>query len=61
MPSLGEIGPMVLEKKILNSINVFLLFHNYLSLEKGVALHLTKLESSSTKDALFQVWLKLIH
>ena len=37
----------------------FLLFRNYLSLEKGRVLHLNKLESSSPKDALCQVWLKL--
>ena len=33
-------------------VNVFLLFHNYLPLEKGGALHLNKLESPSPKDAL---------
>ena len=32
---------------------------NFLPLEKGVALHLNKLESPSTKYALCQVWLKL--
>ena len=37
----------------------FLLFRNYLHLEKGGALHLNKLESPSPKDALCQVWLKL--
>ena len=61
MSSLVEIGPIVLENKILNSVNVFLLFQNYLPLEKGVAFHLTKLESPSTNDALCQVWLKLVH
>ena len=35
------------------------LFRNYLPLEKGRALHLNKAESSSPKDALCQVWLKL--
>ena len=45
MPSLVEIGPVVLEKKIFNFANVFLLFHNYLPLEEGGALHLNKLES----------------
>ena len=29
---------------------------NYLPLEKGGALHLSKLESPSSKDAWFQVW-----
>ena len=39
--------------------NIFLLFRNYLPLEKDRALHLNKLESPSPKDALCQVWLKL--
>ena len=34
MPSLIEIGPMVLEK--IFNILVFSLFHNYVPLEKGV-------------------------
>ena len=61
VPNLVEIGPAVLEKKILNFVNVFWnsLFRNYLPLEKGKALDLNKLESSSPKDALCQVWLKL--
>ena len=59
VPSLVEIGPGVLEKKILNFVNVFSLFDNYLLLEKGGVLHLNKLESPSPKDALCQVWLKL--
>ena len=47
---------MVLEEKIfLHFINVFLLFHNFPSLEKGVALHLNKLESPSPKDALLRL------
>jgi hypothetical protein len=37
----------------------FLLFCDYLPLEKGVPLHLKKLESPSPKDELCQVWLKL--
>ena len=37
----------------------FALFHYFLPLEKGRALHLNKLESPSPKDALCQVWLKL--
>ena len=43
----------------LNVVNVFLLFHNYLPLEKGVNLHLNKLEFPLPKNALCQVWLKL--
>ena len=42
-----------------NFVNIFLLFYNYLPLEMGVALHLKKIESPSSKDALCQVWLKL--
>ena len=42
-----------------NFVNVFSLFRNYLPLDEGVALHMNKLESSSHKDALCQVWLKL--
>ena len=44
VPSLVEISPVVLEKKILKkNINMFSLFCNYLLLEKGVALHLNLL------------------
>ena len=46
-PSLVEIGPMVLEKKILKCCQHILLFidkYNYHS-EKGVTLHLNKLKS----------------
>ena len=57
MSSFIQIGLVVLEKKIF--VDVFLLFCNYLPLEKGVAIHLYKLESHSPKDALCQVWLKL--
>ena len=58
MPSLVEIGSVVLDKKIFfNFVNLFSLFGNYLPLEKGGALHLNKLESPSPKDALCQVWL----
>ena len=46
-------------RRSFNFINVFSLFPNYVPLEKGVALHLNKLESPSTNDALCQVWLKL--
>ena len=60
MPSLVEIGTVVLEKKeFQNFINVFSPFRNYLPSEKGGALHLIKLESPLPKDALCQVWLKL--
>ena len=59
VPSLVEIGQVVSEEDFLNFVNRFLLFHNYLCLEKGVALHLNQLESPLSKDALCQVWLKL--
>ena len=42
-------------RRFLNFLNVFSLFHNYLPLEKGEALHLKKLESPSPKYALCQV------
>ena len=59
VPSLVEISSVVLEKKIFTFVNVFSLFLNDLTLEKGGALHLKKLESPLPKDALCQVWLKL--
>ena len=40
-------------RRCLNFVNAFSLFRNYLHLEKGVALHLNKLESSSSMDALY--------
>ena len=57
---LVNIGPVVLEKKILYYINVLTLFRYYLSLEKGVDIHLNILEFFSPKAALRQVWLKLV-
>ena len=47
--SLVEIGPVVLEKIFEFHQYVFAI-RNYLPLEKGGALHLNKLESSSPKD-----------
>ena len=46
-------------RRFLNFIKVFWLFHNFLPLKKGRALHLHKIESSSPKEVLCQVWLKL--
>ena len=46
------------EEHFLKFVNVFSLFC-YIPLEGG-ALHLNKLESTSPKDALCQVWLKLV-
>ena len=37
------------------------LVRNYHSFEKGMALHLIKLEFSTLKDILCKVWLKLTH
>ena len=47
------------EEDFFDYVNAFLLFRNYLPLEKGRAFHLNKLESPPPKDALCQVWLKL--
>ena len=47
-------------RRFLNFTNVFLLFGNYLPLERGKALQLNKLESSSLKEAMCQDWLKLV-
>ena len=41
--------------RFLNFINVFFLFHYYLPLERGMALHLNKLEFISPIVALCQV------
>ena len=59
MPSLIEIGPLVLEKKIFKNFQNFLLFCDYLPLGKGNPLHFNNLESTPPKDDLCQVWLKL--
>ena len=59
MPSMVEIGPVVLEKRFFNFVNIFLLFGNYPPLKKGGTLHLNKFESTSPKDVLCQVWLKM--
>ena len=47
------------EEDFLISSMYFWLFRNYLPLEKGGALHLNKLESTLSKDASCQIWLKL--
>ena len=54
VPSLWLLG-----RKFLNLVNLFSPFRNHLLLEKSVALHSKKLESSLPKNALCQVWLKL--
>ena len=45
--------------RFFNFVNVFLLFCYYLPLEKVGALHLNKLESSSPKNAMWQVWFEI--
>ena len=45
-------------RRFSKSVHVFLQFCNFLPLKKGGALNLNKLESSTLKDALCQVWLK---
>ena len=39
---------------------MYFAIRNYLPFEKGVALNLNKFGSTLPKDALFQVWLKLV-
>ena len=56
--SLVEIGRRVLEK--IYFVDIFELFHNYLSFEKGVAFHLYKLEYPLPKDDFCQVLFKLV-
>ena len=46
-------------RRIFLKVNVFLLFHNYISLWKGFPFELHVFESSSSNDALCQVKLKL--
>ena len=48
-------GPFIFKCQL----SFFLLLPNYLPFGKGVALHLSKLESPSPRDILCQVWLKL--
>ena len=62
MPSLIEIAPVILEKKIIKfrEKNGFcLLFCNCLALKNGMAFNLNKLEYPLSKNALCKVWLKL--
>ena len=53
--SLVKLAPWFWRRRFLNFVNVFLLYHNYLPLEKDVALPLNKYESPSTKDTLYQL------
>ena len=54
-PSLVEVGPLVLDKKNLNFVNIFLPFQNYLPLGKDMTLLVNRHESSLPKDALCQI------
>ena len=53
------IYPLVLEEKYLKFVDVFSIFRYYLPFEMAVTLHLNKIKSSLSKDALCEVWLKL--
>ena len=59
VPSLVEIGPVVLEEKILNFIHVFLYFL-IISPWKGRGSSFEVTWIPFTKDTLCQVWLKLV-
>ena len=48
------------EKIKKNNCRVFFPFRYYLPLEKGDPLHLNRIESTSPKDDLCQIWLKLV-
>ena len=48
-PSLVEIGTVALMHKLFDYIDTYSLFHYYLSLEKGVARHLNKLNIKMCK------------
>ena len=43
-------------RRFLNIFNIIFLFCYYLPLDKGVALHLNKLESTSSKDIYAKFW-----
>ena len=56
-----EIGPVVLEEMIFKVLQCIFPISLLSPLGKTVALHLNKLESTLPKNALCQVWLKLVH
>jgi hypothetical protein len=56
---LVKIGPVVLEKKIFRWHHPIFTFLWLSPFEEGLALYLNKLEFSSPKDDLYQVWLIL--
>jgi hypothetical protein len=55
VPSLVKIGPVALEKKILNDPIPFLHFCDYLPFEEDLALFLNKLEFPLPKNNLYKV------
>ena len=55
-----EIDQVVLDKKSLSFYNVFLLFRNYLPVEKSMVIYLNKLGSPSPKDAWCQVLIEIV-
>ena len=48
-----KLAQWIWSRRFLKFVNVFSLIHYYLPLKIGGALHLNKLESSSSKDALY--------
>ena len=54
MPSLVEVGPVVLEKNFFLKFSIYFYYFTIIS-----PFHLKKFESLLPKDALCQVWLKL--
>ena len=54
-----KLAQWIRRRTFFSFVNVFLLFGNYLPLEKDGALYLYKHGTSSPKNAYCQVWLKL--
>ena len=61
VPSLFETNPVILEKKISKFLIVFSLYLFPIGKGRDLTLHLNKIESPSSKNALCQVWWKLAH
>ena len=60
LSSMVENDLVVLEKKDFKHVNVFSLFHYYLSLVISMVFLLNKFDFPLSKEALCQVWLKLV-
>ena len=54
-----KLAQLFWRRRFFKFVKVFSQFRNYLPLEKDGALHLSKLESPSPNNALYQDWLKL--